>query len=257
MTHRLALLLPLGLLAGCEQIDAFKGVVEGLANPMVTQAVLLGVEQPQSEDVDLSGTDFGDGATIQVFLADAASVDDIENAPVSGADVQVRVGDVAAVFLTEDTDGAYSATGGDGLDYTNNAETVLTIDYADDTHRMTSTLPAAVNADVPSTHSANTAMNVDLGGTYDAVLSVVVNGASGEVTWSNMPEGPREYYDLTHGEGGVSSLTIPAGAFPSGCACAVGIAGLENAQTADLDNVNTALSSFTTGKMKFHAVVVP
>ncbi|MCB9765507.1 MAG: hypothetical protein H6739_37380 [Alphaproteobacteria bacterium] len=251
------LLLSLGLMAGCDQFNDIKNTVDGLTNPLVAQTIILGVAEPESSEIDLSGTDFSQGATIQAFLADAASVNDLENAPVSGADVKIRVGETAAVWLTESADGAYSADGTDGFSYVAQQPSVVTMNYGDDSSQMSITLPAAVNVDVPETHNGGTAMNLDLGASFDAVLAVVIDVTAGEATWTNRPETIREVYDFTHGSGNVSSLTIPAVAFPSGCACAVGIAGMENADSSNFTNTNTGLSSLSAGKMKFYGVVVP
>lgn len=247
------------LLAGCEQLTDIKDKVEGLTNPMVSQALLLGVAEPESGEVDLSGTDFDKGTGLNVFLADASSVDDLEEAPITGADVRIRVGDTAAVVVDEAESGAYLATGDDGLEYEAGADAVLSIDYGDESFQSNVTLPPPAQVDIPDTHQAGEPLTVDLSeGSYDSVLAVVINGATGDVTWQNRPETVREIYDFTHGTGaGVSELTIPGSAFPAGCACAVGIAGMRAASADEFVNQNTALSSLIAGQLKFYPVIVP
>lgn len=251
--------LSLTFFIGCEQIGNIKNTVDGLTNPMVSQSLLLGVAEPDSEDIDLSGTDFDKGAGLNVFLADASSVDDLEEAPVSGADVRIRIGDAAAVDVGEGADGAYSATGDDGLSYSGGADAVLTLDYGDETSQSSVSLPQAPDVTVPTSHAAGQPMTLDLSdGSYDAVLAVVLNVTSGQVTWQNRPETVREVYDFTHGtSGAVTELTIPGSAFPSGCACAVGVAGMRNASSDEFVNQNTALSAFSAGKLKLYPVAVP
>lgn len=253
------LLLGLGMLAGCEQLDNIKNTVDGLTNPMVSQSLLLGVAEPESGDIDLSGTDFDKGAALNVFLADASSVDDLEEAPIAGADVRVRVGDAAAVNLGEQEDGAYLASGDDGLEYSAGADAVITVEYGDEVFQSTLTLPPAAQATLPETHQAGQDLTVDLSeGDYDSVLAVVLNVTSGNVTWQNRPETVREVYEFTHGsDAGVTELTIPGSAFPSGCACAVGIAGMRATDSDGFVNQNTALSSFVAGQLKFYPVLVP
>ena len=251
------MLFTLIMLTGCEQIDKIKGTVDGLTNPLVSQTIVLGVAEPDSKEIDLKGTEFDKGTLAQVFLADAASVNEIESAPISGADVKLRIGSTAAVWFNEDAGGAYSASGDDGLVYAGGEEAALTVEIGEDVGEATLTLPQPPTATIRETHAANTAMQVELEGVaYDAVLGVVINVTSGEITWQNRPEGIREVYDLTHGDGGVTSLNIPATAFPAGCVCAVGVAGLMNAASDAFVNQNTGLSSFTAGQMKFWPVLV-
>lgn len=247
----------LTLLTACQQINDIKGTVEGLTNPLVAEAIFLGVAQPDSNDIDLSGTEFDNGAALQVFLADASSVDEIEQAPVEGADLRVRVGGTSAVVLSEIGSGAYDATGDDGLNYTAESDAVVTAVIDGDQSQLSVTLPAAANADVPNNHGAGEALLVDLGdGSFNSVLAVVLNVRSGNVTWTNRPDGVKEVYDFTHTDEMVSTVAIPGEAFPANCACAVGIAGMVNADGTTFTNANTALSAFSAGKMKFYAVAV-
>ena len=55
------------LAAGCniqDVLDDANETFEGLTNPLVVQGWYVGVEPPQDADVDLSGSDFADGAAL-------------------------------------------------------------------------------------------------------------------------------------------------------------------------------------------------
>lgn len=242
-------------LSGCVLIDDELGdiqdQIDGLTNPLVIQAAFLGVAPPDSDQIDLSGSDFDKGAAITVFLADAASVDEMDEAPISDADVQVRVGDVAAVFLTEGDNGAYKASAEDGLEYNGNDEAVLSAVIGEATSSVTVRLPPAAPYTIPAQGPTGQSLAIDLSETnYDQITAVVLNSA-GEVTWSNQPEGIREWYDFANADGVGDSFEIPGQAFPQDDIYAVGLAGLLRAEDDGIDNANTALSSMLAGKLKF------
>ncbi len=229
--------------------------IEGLTNPLVVQAAFIGVAEPESEDIDLSETEFADGNGITAFLADAASVDEMDKAPISGASARVRVGSQAAVDLSEgETDGQYTATGGEGLGYVPGQQAVLTVVIGDSTSTLPLTLPPAADVDIPETGPANQALPLDLSGQeFDRVLVVVLGMTSGEVTYSNKPEGIEDWYDF---DDAATSFEIPASAFAGADLYAVGVAGLDKADSDGFDNMNTALSGLQAGQMEFHPYLV-
>ena len=243
-------------LPGCDLLGEAIEEFEGLTNPLVAQVFLLGVATP--EDADLAAaiedSSMEMDRAIQVFLADAASADDLENAPVSGAAVTVQVGPGSAVDLDEAVDGGYKATGADGLEYITGQDATVSVTLGESTATLSLTLPIAVSATVPTETDANTALSVDLGSGYDGALGVVIDMLSSEVTWDNRPIGIQELYDFTHAEGTVSTLEIPAEAFPGESLYAVGIAGIENADPESFDGVNILLTSFMAGKVTFYPV---
>ena len=89
------------LASGQDQIDDLQDTLDGLTNPLVVQGIVLGVAEPESSEIDLSKTDFSKGTVVTVFTADAASVNEIENAPVTGASISIKVGQQGAVDLEE------------------------------------------------------------------------------------------------------------------------------------------------------------
>ncbi|MCP4804343.1 MAG: hypothetical protein GY884_03260 [Proteobacteria bacterium] len=242
-------------LSGCvlidDELEDIQEQFEGLTNPLVVQSAFLGVVPPDSDEIDLTGTDFDKGAGITVFLADAARVDEMEEAPISDADVQIRIGDTPVVYLTEEDDGAYKATADDGLTYTGNDQAVLTAVTGDSTSSVEVRLPPAPPYTVPELGVTGEPLPIDLAGTNYQQVSAVVIDSSGTVTWSNQPEGIQEWYEFANAEDAGGSFEIPGSAFPKDDVYAIGVAGLTRAEDADIDNANTALSSMLAGKLKF------
>lgn len=248
----LALLLPL---VGCDYIEQGKDIFEGLTNPLVVQGMILGIEPPDSEDIDLSGSDYSEGTTALVFLADAANADELENAPVSGADVSLRGGNLGDEGLADMGAGAYALALDPGVVYADGAQWTVVVGLGSDTARAEVTLPAGANLTIDEEHTQGAPLTVNLSsGGYDSALVVVIDGQNQEVTYSNEPSGIKEIYDFTHSTETVGVVEIPGTAFPDQSVYAVGIAGMNNTTSEDLENMNTALSSVMSGKMVFSAV---
>lgn len=257
MRRPLALLLPtltLQTLSGCAEIDAFKEAVDGLTNPLVGQGIVLGVEPPeQGSGIDLSQSDFSQGAWAELYLADAASVDDMDEAPVTGASASLSSASNGSLALAEAADGRYTTDEDGGLVYGQEAVT-LTVAIEDGSHSMMVVAPSAPEADLPTSHSANSPLTVDLSGQgFDSTLVVVFDAASFEATYSNQPEDIGALYEFSHGGNG-STVELPATAFADQTLYAVGVAGLVNAEAADLAELNTVLSGMMAGKFRFYPV---
>ncbi|MCK6505190.1 hypothetical protein L6R53_17625 [Myxococcota bacterium] len=254
----LASLLPFPLFAlGCEQVQDIKDTVDGLTNPMVVEGVLLGVEPPDvGSGLDLTNSDFARGTSVKAYLADAGDPTQLADAPVKGAMVHfVSDSNGGQVLLQDQQDGSYSANEeDDGLEYV--AEQVaLTAELGGELRKISVNAPPIANAPINNSHAAGNPMNVDISDqSFDGLL-VVVLSSSGEVAFSNLPETIEELYDFTHGEGELA-VEIPGGAFNQPGLYAVGVAGTRNAGVDEMEEVNTALSTFVAGKFKFTAVNV-
>ncbi|MCB9777942.1 MAG: hypothetical protein H6742_05215 [Alphaproteobacteria bacterium] len=242
----------------CEQIGDIKDTVTGLTNPMVVEAIYLGVLPPDAGVLDLSKSEFVDGESVTVYVADAASVADIDSSPVTGADVAlVSDGNGGRFPLEEVSDGKYTAKGRDGLVYS--AEDVaiaIDLDGDDATHRISVQAPPPADAGIAETHVQGEALTVDISGQgYDSLLIVVIEPASGEISWTNRPETIQELYDLTRSSD-VDDLIveIPGSAFPDAALYAVGVAGLDAAAVDDMEDVNTGLSTLLAGEWRFYPV---
>ncbi len=232
-------LLLLGL-CGCDEVADIWG---GLTTALVTNAVVVGVAEPDDERLDLSGTEFEPGTGFTAFLADAASLNDLESAPISGATVSVEgaAGEMVAP-------GSYNYAG--DLAYVDGADWTMSVTVGGDTASAAFTLPPAANITLDSQHSANTALTVPLSGQpFDNALVVVIDVESGDLTYSNEPESITELYEFMQATG-PSDEAIPASAFPSESMYALGITGITKTESDDLTDMNTALSNVSAGKMK-------
>ncbi len=240
-------------LLACSAIDDLSDKVDGLTNTLVMEGIYVGVEPPTSELVDLSGTDFDKGAFVTALLADAASVTDLANAPVSGADVTLRSEANGETPLGDDGDGKYTATGDDGLTYADGDPVVLSVQL-DGEHKASIVAPPAVQSNIPSEHDAGQPLAISAGDpSLSTLFVVVVNAQSGNVTFDNRPGSIEEVYDLTHG-GGALAVEVPGSAFPDQTLYVVGVAGMNLTPAEGLTELNTALSAFLAGKFSFYPV---
>lgn len=246
MQLRPLILLPL---VGCAWFEGAKDTVEGALNPLVGVGIVLGVEAPETELVDLAalGTEQGTAATL--FLADAKEVNDLENAPVDDATVTVT-GNVDAEAARQG-DGLYLVEPDQGLEYAAADTWSITIERGEATSSAAFTLPSGVGLSVPPHINAGEDLAVDFSGNgYNAAIVVVVNVESGEVVFDNRPEGIQEYYQFLTGQA-PTLVTIPGSTFAAESSYAIGAAGLTSGAGDDLENMNTVLSKFMSGTMRF------
>ena len=241
-------------LLGCAQLDQAKDVVDGLTNPLIFEGVALGVAPVADDRVDLSGTDFDQSAAALITLADAADVADIANAPVTGADVSIVSDSGGRVHFADAGDGTYTADSEDGLTYDPGAPATVSMTAGGEESSVTLTLPPAPDPGLPANAPPNQPLAVNLNGQgFDNVLVVVLDGATGAVTYDNRPDSIQDLYDLTHGEGELA-VQIPGGAIPDESVYLVGVAGLVNADASQIENANTALSAMMAGRLAFSVV---
>lgn len=252
------LMVPAALLflaTGCDLFDESKEILSGLTNPLVVQGMVLGIEAPDAEGIDLEGTDYEEGTLMVAFLADAANVDEIEDAPVTGASVRLEGDVMGSIEATEAGGGSYTITPDQGVAYVDGADWTMVVGVDGELSTATLRLAEEVTLTVPEQHSQDSPISLDLtAGAYDSALVVVLDGRSGEITYSNEPAGVKEYYDFTHSTETVGVVEIPGEAFPEQSLYAVGVAGMLNSGADDLDGMNTLLSAVMVGKMKFFPV---
>lgn len=247
-------LLLLSLL-GCDLFQKAGDKVSGVLNPTVGQGVILSVAPPDDPTLDeiASGGALELGTTVTLFLADAKSVTDLENAPIADATVTLDHRDGAAQADPQGG-GAYVIGPAKGLNYAPNDTWTITVDRpgAKNLSLIAMTLPPVAVADVPSQHSVNTPLVIDLSGQpFNSALIIVLDGQGG-VTWSNEPQSIKEVYDFTRSTSTVGPVEIPASAFPDASIYAVGVAGMVNTNADDLTSMNTALSSMMAGQLKLY-----
>ncbi|MCA9492736.1 MAG: hypothetical protein H6736_13015 [Alphaproteobacteria bacterium] len=254
------IVLALLSLTGCDAFQKAKGTLEGVLEPVVVEGIVLGIEAPQGAGADtiFSGSDYQAGTSVTVFLADAKEVDEIENAPIEGADVTMT-DQGAPVDIPELGDGGYALAPGQQLPYAAESTWTLSVSRTsgDETSVSTATLLLPPDHDfadqIPAQHDLNVAIDIDFTGLgYDTALIVVLDEDG--VAYSNEPSTIRELYDFTHGNGDLGVVTVPADIFDAQSLYLVGVAGMTNTRAADLDEANTALSTVMMGKMRFYAV---
>jgi hypothetical protein len=249
--NRFPILVSILFFSGCELFEDVKETFEGLTNPLVAQSVFLGVEADGVDPEMLEALNVESGVAASVFLADANNADEMENAPISGA--IVHMGETSAV---EAADGTYVIEPG-VLTYVVGTTWVVTMDIGEATSQADFTLPNAPQATVPTIHAANTSLDISLEGQgFDIIIGTVGRLEPSEITWSNEPTDARDVFDLATGSSD-GILNIPPEAFPSSGAYVIGVGGLTKSRGQQMDNMNTALSNITAGKMKLFPVVIP
>ncbi len=241
------------LLLGCADFLAIAEAFDALTNPLVVQASYLGVE-PLPEGLDLGENAWANGSTAHVLMADAGSVDDLENAPITDASVVIE-GPGTVVPLRSDAAGSWVADGTDGLAWSPGDDASVTVSR-DGEHSLTLTTPDAPELDLPEQIVAGDPLIIDLvGQDFDNVLVTVVRLADGETVYDSTPTDITALYKLTHSAGELTT-EVPGSVFTEPGPYAVGVAGLVNADPDDYEGVNLALSALTGGSLQFTALAV-
>lgn len=250
------LLLPL---SSCALFDIVKDSVDGLTNSTFGLGIVTRVAAPESDLVDLSETDIQLGIGATVFLADAADVADIENAPISGRAVSVDAcGETAD--LSEDASGAYLLVPGEAFSSCGNTSAVLQVlatdDATDDEVVLPVEIPEAPDVTVAEMWTAGEAMTLDLSGAdVDQAIAMVIDLESGDITWSNQPDNDdvMGWFDLLRGNA-PETIEIPGDAFPADAVLAVGLTVMQKTAGAELTGVNTVLSNASGALLTFFPV---
>ena len=229
--------------------------VDDLTNPVILQATFLGMGDPPE------GLEFPDGANIgaiaQAFLADTESTTDLAESPVSGANATIQVGNFAPITLqegsgTEDPPG-YSASAEDGLYYLVGSDSLLRIEAGSIEASARWVLPDGLDFDVPCRLSSQQDLVIAMNSIeYHSPLVAVFN-QEGVITWTNIPQDIDAAVEWVN-SGGFSSVTIiGTEAFAVDGAYLLGIAPVQRASTDAFEGVNTSLSSYMVGQMRFWA----
>ncbi len=249
-----------GILQGArDKVDGIKDAISGLTNPLISQGIILGVQEPDDQRLAemLDKSDFDSGTGISVFLADAASAGEAENAPVSGASVTVLGTDT--MVADEDATGLYTIPPTpDSLPYVVDDawEVQVAIQDVEEVSTIGVTLPPVATVVVPLEHAPLQLLELDFTGqAFDSAFIVVVD-QGGVVTYTNEPTDISDVLAMTQSAEPITLVEIPAEAFPTEGAYAVGVAGMLHSEGADVENMNTLLSSLMAGKMRFYPTTV-
>lgn len=242
------LIAALGL-QSCAIVNEGRDILAGLTNPLVVQALVLGVELPGGEEITFPD-EFSAGATATAFLADAGNVADLENAPIAGATVTFD-----GVELEEAGNGAYALPPGE-TSYAGSSWSFTASTGGRHQASATVALAPAATFTLPLSVQSESSLTIDLTGQGFDGAFVVVNDSEGNITFDNRPEGIREFYEFTRGDE-VAEVIVPGAAFPAPGFYAIGVAGIQNTSgRANMDRMNTALSNFMSGNLVFEPIIV-
>lgn len=231
-----------GLIPGCGFLDS----AEQYTNTVATEVLLVGVVNPVKSYVDIE-----DQVAMTVFVADVrqvSSLDRIADAPVTGAEVRVKSGELASE-LTEADSGLYYALSTTGsLVYTAGATYEAAATASGETYKATAEAPEPTGFEEDrSCVSAGAALTLNLtGGPFERVV-VAVYDQDGNQTYSNLPEDSDGLVDFLTADDAGSTFALPATAFPDADQVyGVAVAGLEELGSFS-DNVNPLLSRYFVG----------
>jgi hypothetical protein len=241
------------LLSGCGDLLLLRDAVEDLTNPLVVQAFYIGVE-PLPPGLDLGGSEWANGSTARVLLADASALSDLSSAPIDDAAVTLENQD-GSFELAPEGEGSWSASGADGLAWHSQATVVVGI-QRDESSQIALTTPAAPELELAAVYAASEDLALNLEGQpFDNLLVTVIRLADGETVYDSTPVDITDLYRLTHGSTELS-VVVPGSALAEPGLYAIGVAGLVNADPDDYEGVNLALSALTAGALVFTQVEV-
>jgi hypothetical protein len=245
----LAFLLPL---AACESLEE---TYNDITASLVAEGIVLGVEAPRDDRIDLSNTEYSEGTAITMFLADAESADALEEAPVEGAQVSVRGDQLGNVPMAEAGGGLYNILPDGTVVYVDNATWTIAATVGETQGTSAVTLPPPAALTIAEQHAQGQPIVLNFTGMgFTSVLVAVLDVQSGQTTFSNQPEDIKAVYDMTHGTTEVTQFEVPGTAFSGQSLYALGVAGMTHTDGADLDGFNSLLSAVMAGKMRIYPV---
>lgn len=241
-------------LLGCDRLAVIERLLEERANPLVAQGVYLGLDVPPG--VEFEESDDLHVAACSVFLASVTDPSQLEDSPVSGAELHFRSGENGILSLGEVEQGKYVVTSVDELVYAPGEEARVSFAIEDEEGSMVVDAPEAPDVDVPAEHRAFESLSVSVPDTYDGIVAAVYDLDRSKLTWDSLPEAVDEVYEFTHSDEPVHEVDIPGDAFRRKGTYIVGVAGMTVAGTDGFEGVNTSLSAFIAGRLSIHAVSV-
>ena len=246
------LLLP--LILGCADIAKLQALQNTVGNPIVMVGAYIGIDPPDDVNLDMSNSEFDVTAVVTTVLADATSVSDMSNSPVTGVSATWASPVNGKVDLLEGDLGDYEATSNDGVKYTD-SETVTIAVEQDGQHSAAVESPPAAQFSVDPNHTAGVGLTVDLSGQdYDSAFVVVFDVLNQVLTYDNRPTDIADIYNWTHGEG-TTIVNIPGDAFGNvNGIYGLGVAGMRHSDTGDFTDTNTLLSTYASGKFEFYGM---
>jgi len=254
-------------ISGCDALQSKINEIENLANEFVAIGFYLGVEEidtPLIDDATLALLD--DLTSVELFLATAASSQDLNSNPVSRADVTLNSPLNGVLPVEENNPGQYSTNTSTGLLYDESEVALFEIEHTGIDHAISVNVPAEPSFTLNASHNQNEDLDISFSNqAYENALAFVVNVQTGEVTYDNRPTTPMEMYELTHPQGillnevepDTDSINIPGSAFGTDGIYVIGVAGIISSKASQMNNINTAISGLIAGKFNIEAICIP
>jgi hypothetical protein len=240
-------------------LEGVEDAVSALADPLVAQAVVLGFEDPEAEEIEalVDAGLLNTGVTINMYLANAANAADIAKAPVNGARVVLETPE-DAYGAPRTGEGTYRIDSAEEeIEYADEDEWMLWADAGrEKASRVDVILPPAAEIDLPKHHDEGKDLELDLTGQgYNSTI-IWVYDDRGIPTWGNYPENITEVYNRSLAAEPLEVVTIPGAAFPHTGIYALGIAAMVHNSDEQLIEVNALLSRGMSGKTRFFTLDV-
>ncbi len=234
--------------SGCALFEELKGVVDELTEPVVMQAVAIGVDDG---GFDLTGTEYEHGGAVQVWVTDANTSSGFS--PATNARVSVISDANGSFALLEVEPGHYAVTNEEGLRYSPNDDIEIVSEYAGERQRITMRTPPAAEVDIPAQQPAGLGMNIDLTGQgFDNAMIVVfaLNAVTGrtQLVWQ------AEYDKTQPRDASNLEQDIPPSVFEQDHLFVIGVAGLTAADQSDLHGLQNLGSGMLAGSMVLNLV---
>lgn len=240
------------IFGGCKLFGTINEARDLLDDPITMQGWYVGVDPPPG--VDLSGSALNVGAQAQAWVqrTDTTGINSID-----GAEVSLMSDRKGSVALTQDGE-TWLATGQDGLDYVEEDEIKLIVDYGGERASISMETPVGAVVDIPETHTGGVSLRIDIrdqgfdnGGVlvYD-LTNVVIPGSdgfSGLVFQSDYDvQKPIDPDNLV--------IDVDGVIFESGRLYAVGVLGMIASEQNHMSGLNDFGSGMASGLAVFHLV---
>ena len=228
---------------------------------IVLQAELIEVSQPTDPwlAARVTGSPFPPpGSTLQLYVARARDPDGLEAGLVSdlrpgifsyaGYHYELVPGSLAGSYEWRDKQGL-------AFDYLEGTDLRFESDEVGPWDGDAAVFqPSSARVDVPEFLAFGSDLTLDYGNQGFTSNVAIVLDEAGIVTWSNEPHSIDSMYASNKVE--VSSVTIPAEAFPTAGDYAVGLAGCTRTTSADLTALDPALTAVRAGRIAYWRVSV-
>ncbi len=230
-------------LTGCRLFGSIQDAVELLENPTTMQAIYVGIDVPVGIETEGTALDFG--ARAQAWVQNT-STDGVETA--TGSKVSLVSDRGGSVKLTEE-DGAWSASGLDGLEYVEEDDIKLIVDIGGERSSINMSTPLGAVVEVPENHTPGQGIQIDMVDQgFDNGSVVVANLLTGEEVWRSeyQVEEPIDPDNLL--------IDIEGSIFEEEQLYGVGVVGLASSMDEDLIGLNELGSGMLTGLMVVYPV---